>query len=127
ASLQLQTLVNREALSEPSCVLGRRAYEGYVIDALSGLSQEHFLALFLDAPKPINYERSPILWQCRHCTRLYAPRLAPGTIFKIAFGVIETEVFVSVISKTPNIAANFSTLVVRVLTETKSSSEFSGA
>ncbi|MDA9915426.1 hypothetical protein N9D43_00695 [Luminiphilus sp.] len=49
ASLQLQTLVNREALSEPSCVLGRRAYEGYVIDALSGLSQEHFLALFLDA------------------------------------------------------------------------------
>ena len=49
ASLQLQTLVNREALSEPSCVLGTRAYEGYVIDALSGLSQEHFLALFLDA------------------------------------------------------------------------------
>ena len=49
ASLQLQTLVNREALSESSCVLGTRAYEGYVIDALSGLSQEHFLALFLDA------------------------------------------------------------------------------
>ena len=49
ASLQLQTLVNREALSEPSCVLGTRAYEGDVIDALSGLSQEHFLALFLDA------------------------------------------------------------------------------
>jgi DNA repair protein RadC len=49
ASLQLQTLVNREALSETSWVLGTEAYEGYVIDALSGLSQEHFLALFLDA------------------------------------------------------------------------------
>ena len=49
ASLQLQPLVNRAALSEPSCVLGTRAYEGDVIDALSGLSQEHFLALFLDA------------------------------------------------------------------------------
>ena len=49
ASLQLQALVNRETLSETSCVLGTAAYEGYVIDALSGLSQEHFLALFLDA------------------------------------------------------------------------------
>ena len=49
ASLQLQALVNRETLSETSCVLGTEAYEGYVIDALSGLSQEHFLALFLDA------------------------------------------------------------------------------
>ena len=49
ASLQLQTLVNREALSETSWDLGTEAYEVYVIDALSGLSQEHFLALFLDA------------------------------------------------------------------------------
>ena len=49
ASTQFRTLENREALSEPSCVFGTRAYEGYVIDALSGLSQEHFLALFLDA------------------------------------------------------------------------------
>jgi DNA repair protein RadC len=49
ASLQLQTLVSRQELSETSRVLGTEAYEGYVIDALSGLSQEHFLALFLDA------------------------------------------------------------------------------
>ena len=49
ASLQLQTLVNREALSEASRVLGTEAYKAYMIDALSGLSQEHFLALFLDA------------------------------------------------------------------------------
>ena len=49
ASLQLQTLVNQKALSETSCVLGTEVYEGYVIDALSGLSQEHFLTLFFDA------------------------------------------------------------------------------